>query len=495
MLFDELISTLAVVQRTGIGNPDIAGIAYDSRRVAPGCLFVCIRGGKFDGNDFIQTAIENGACAILSDQPNSAFPQVPTAVVPSVREAMPALANRFFDHPSRRLKVVGITGTKGKTTTTYLIESIVRAAGLGAGVIGTMGTRINGVAIPGDRTTPESIDLQELFSRMVHQGVSAVAMEVSSHSLVARRPEGTEFDIGIFTNLTRDHLDFHADMEDYLQTKMRLFTEYPKSSTKPFAAIVNIDDPAGVRVAELSLGRVVTTGIHSEADITATNILASARGVSFDVHAPGADFHVDLALGGHFNVYNSLAAIGAGLALGLSAGIIKAGLESVSSVAGRFESVDCGQDFSVLVDYAHTPDSLENVLTSARELTDKRLIVVFGCGGDRDRGKRPLMGGIGARMADVCIVTSDNPRSEDPGVIIDEILQGTHGDSSMPKEEIAEVEAIADRREAIEHALKIAKPGDIVVIAGKGHETYQIFRNETIHFDDREVVRELLAGC
>ncbi len=489
MLLNKLIEPLMVSSRSGDGNPDVTSLVYDSRHVVQGSLFICVKGGKFDGHEFIDDAIDKGACAIVGDTPERFYglkSKIPIIVIPDTRPALPVLANQFFDHPSRRLKLVGITGTKGKTTTTYLIESILTHAGLGAGVIGTMGTRIMGQAIPGDRTTPESVDLQGLFSQMLDKGVSAAAMEVSSHALAMGRTEGTEFDVGVFTNLTRDHLDFHKTLGDYLQTKLRLFDKYPDSSSKPFTAVINVDDPAGERVRQVAHGGILTYGIKSRADIVAENVSACAHGVSFDVNSPAGSFHVDLNLGGNFNVYNSLAAIGSALALGLDVRDIKAGLESVKSVDGRFEAVDCGQDFSVLVDYAHTPDSLENVLRSARELTSKRLIVVFGCGGDRDRGKRPMMGTIGADMADICIVTSDNPRSEAPEVIIDEILAGTTGRR-------AKMESIIDRRAAIEHSLKIARKGDLVVIAGKGHETYQIFRDRTVHFDDREVVREVLA--
>ncbi len=489
MLLNDLIESLGHVRRLNAGNPNVIALAYDSRRVSPGSLFICIRGEKFDGHAFIADAIAKGACAIIADdaeQVEKLSPSVPVIFIPDTRPALPILANRFFDHPSRKLKLVGVTGTKGKTTTTYLIESMIRNSGMSAGVIGTLGARINGEEVHLDRTTPESIDLQEILARMASEGVSAAAMEVSSHALVICRTEGCEYDIGVFTNLTHDHLDFHHTLDEYLQAKMMLFNTYPRMSEKPFTAVINIDDPRGDKVRAESQGRVLTYGIRNEADISASNIDAGANGVSFDVTSPIGSCRVDLRIGGIFNVYNSLAAFGAGIGLGMSVEQIKAGLESLAAVPGRFESVDCGQDFGVIVDYAHTPDSLENILRSARELTSRRLIAVFGCGGDRDRTKRPKMGGIGATMADVCIVTSDNPRTEDPQAIIDEILVGTAGGT-------ATVEAITDRREAILRALDIAEPGDLVVIAGKGHETYQIFRDRTIHFDDREVVREALT--
>ena len=491
MLLNRLIESLPEKRQMNSQNPDIISIAYDSRRVIPGSLFVCIQGERFDGHRFAGDAVSKGASAILAERVPESI-AVPVVLVPDTRQALPIISNRFFDHPCRRLKLIGVTGTKGKTTTTYLIEAALSSAGLSAGVIGTLGARIRGEEVPLERTTPESVDLQELLARIVSEGVAAAAMEVSSHALAKRRTEGCEYDVAVFTNLTRDHLDFHGTLEDYLQTKMMLFSQYPKASKKRFTAVINLDDPAGEKVRGVSLGDALTYGIREAADIRAANINAGPNGVSFDVTGPAGQGHVDLKIGGVFNVYNSLAAIGSAWALGFGLDEVRAGMESVTSVAGRFESVDCGQDFGVIVDYAHSPDSLENVLQAARELTLGRLIVVFGCGGDRDKGKRPVMGGIASELSDLSVITSDNPRSEDPQTIIDEIAAGSNGGS-------ARVTSIVDRREAIKHALEAAQPGDLVVIAGKGHETYQIFADRTIHFDDREVVRELLAdlrrGC
>lgn len=487
MLLSRLLESLPAPELRAASDPDINAIVHDSRRVAPGALFVCIRGGKFDGHEFIAQAVDAGASALVVESLEKvpAGVSVPTVVVPNARGVLPLLANGLHEHPSRRLKLIGITGTNGKTTTTYLIESMLRHAGRPTGVVGTLGARINGVEVELDRTTPESSDLQELFARMVSEGIEAAAMEVSSHALYMGRTIGCEFDIGVFTNLTQDHLDFHKTMEEYFDTKLRLFREYPRLSDKSFIGVVNIDDPYGERVAQATQGKVLKYGVRNPADVRASGIHATARGVEFRTVCPAGEFDVRMRLGGLFNVYNSLSAIGVGVALGLSADELKAGLEAVPAVAGRFESVDCGQEFAVLVDYAHTPDGLENVLRSAREITDRRVIAVFGCGGDRDRAKRPIMGRIAADLADLCIVTSDNPRTEDPQAIIDEILTGMSG---------AAIEVRPDRREAIQRSLEIASAGDIVVIAGKGHETYQIFKDGTIHFDDREVVRELL-GC
>lgn len=488
MLLSELMGSLPSGDLTAAVDPDIQSIVYDSRRVSPGALFVCIRGGKFDGHDFIGRAVEAGASALIVESRDRvpADMGIPVAVVPSTRDALPVLADAFHGHPSRRLQLVGITGTNGKTTTTYLIESMLRHAGRPTGIVGTLGASMHGIAVETERTTPESADLQALFARMVSEGIETVAIEVSSHALYMKRTLGCEFDIGVFTNLTQDHLDFHKTLEEYFSTKLMLFREYPKASAKPFTGVVNIDDPYGERVVQATEGRVLTYGVRNDADVRASEIHATARGIEFHATCPAGQFDVRMRLGGLFNVYNSLAAIGVGVALGLGIEEIRAGLEAVPAVAGRFESVDCGQDYAVIVDYAHTPDGLENVLCSAREIAENRLLVVFGCGGDRDRAKRPIMGRIASELADVCVVTSDNPRTEDPRAIIDEILPGMSGSAS--------VEVSVDRRDAIGRALGLASAGDIVVIAGKGHEDYQIFRNETIHFDDREVVRDLL-GC
>lgn len=487
MLLSRLVQSLSPVPSPAAADPEISSIAYDSRRVLPGALFVCIRGGRFDGHDFIGRAVESGASALIVDSPARvpAGTSIPVLSVADARDALPALAAEFYGHPSRQLKLVGITGTNGKTTTTYLVESMLRRAGRRAGVIGTLGASIDGSSVDLDRTTPESVDLQAILSKMVERGIEAAAMEVSSHAVYMRRTVGCEFDVGVFTNLTQDHLDFHKSLDEYFETKLRFFRDYPKASDKPFVAVVNADDPYGPRVIEAARGTALTYGVRGGSDVRASGIHATPRGVEFRASCSLGECDVRMRLGGLFNVYNSLAAVGVGVVLGLGLDDIREGLEAVPAVAGRFESVDCGQDFAVIVDYAHTPDGLENVLRAAREIADGRLIVVFGCGGDRDRAKRPIMGRIASELADMCIVTSDNPRSEEPMAIIDEVLAGMDRAS-------ASAEVVADRREAIARALAAASAGDVVIIAGKGHETYQIFRDETIHFDDREVVRELL---
>jgi UDP-N-acetylmuramoyl-L-alanyl-D-glutamate--2,6-diaminopimelate ligase len=498
---------LAGAQRIGAEDADVQGIAYDSRRVQPGDLFVCVRGLKSDGMDFLPDALRRGAAAALVEAPaleqrpavGKALP-VPLLVVPSAREAMSLAAAVHYGYPSRALGLVGVTGTNGKTTTTYLVESICRAAGRKSGVIGTIGCRIGDQAVPVAHTTPEGPDLQALLRQMLDEGVECAAMEVSSHALALQRTLGCEFDVGVFTNLTQDHLDFHRDLEEYFNAKALLFREYPRASRKAFTAVVNVDDPYGRRLggslalpsAASSEGRVVTYGMGEEADLRAGDVEASATALSYTLHADSEARRVRLRIGGRFNVYNSLAAAGAARALGIGWETILAGLGAARGVPGRFESVEEGQPFSVIVDYAHSPDGLENVLRSARALAPRRLAVVFGCGGDRDRGKRPIMGSIAARLADRVFLTSDNPRSEEPGAILEEILAG------IPPEERARVSVDPDRRSAIFAAVAAAQPGELVLIAGKGHEDYQIFAHGTIHFDDREVAREAIRarkGC
>ncbi len=475
--------------------PQVTGLAYDSRKVRPGDLFFCVRGQKADGLQFLPAAVAAGAVAAVVDEERNDLP-VPAILVPDVRRAMGPLSRAFYDHPSGRISLVGVTGTNGKTTTTFLIEAIARAAGRNTGVIGTIGARINDEALPGDRTTPEAPELQALFARMAQaddgRGM-VVAMEVSSHALAQGRTAGAEYEVGVFTNLTQDHLDYHRDMEDYFGAKALLFTEYPKAGTKPFTAIINGDDPYGRRLAEMSEGHVVTYGVeHTDTHLgeaptlRARNVEGSATRLRFDVVSPEGEFPVELPLGGLFNVYNSLAAMGAARALGISWEVILAALRGATGVPGRFESVDAGQDFGVIVDYAHSPDGLENVLRAARALEPRRLLVVFGCGGDRDRGKRPIMGRIAAQLADQVILTSDNPRSEDPQAILAQVAAGVVEVGG------ARWEQLVDRRAAIARAVALAEAGDLVVIAGKGHEDYQIFADRTVHFDDREEARKAL---
>ncbi|MHB9037338.1 MAG: UDP-N-acetylmuramoyl-L-alanyl-D-glutamate--2,6-diaminopimelate ligase [Armatimonadota bacterium] len=471
------------------GDAEVSGIAYDSRKVGPGFVFVAMQGGSFDGHQFVERALDTGASAIIAERevPGAVERGVPYIVVPNGRIAMGEIAAAFYGYPSRKIRLIGVTGTSGKTTVTHLIQSMFQAAGMKAGLIGTLGAKIDGELIETEHTTPESVDVQRILARMVDMGAEVVAMEVSSHGLYQGRTLGCEFDCGVFTNVARDHLDFHITEEAYLDAKTILFRELPKLSGKQFHAVINTDDAQAGKVITASQGSIITFGMNAGADVTASNATVSDKSVSFTLGYGGDNVPVRLGIGGAFNVYNALSAAAVGLALGLNLDTISRGLAKSACVPGRFESVECGQDFGVLVDYAHTPDELENVLMTAKTLTQKRLIAVFGCGGNRDKGKRPIMGRIGVDLADVAVITSDNPRKENPLAIIEDILGG------IPDGKKSGVTVQADRREAIREAISMAEVGDLVVIAGKGHEDYQIFADRTIHFDDREVAAEALA--
>jgi len=418
---------------------------------------------------------------VVSEQPPDgagAWVQVPDA-----REALALLSAAALGDPARSLRLVGVTGTNGKTTTTYLIDAALRAAGHAVGLIGTVQYRVGGRLLEASRTTPESSDLQALFRQMADEGCTDVVMEVSSHSLDLKRVHGCAFEVAVFTNLTRDHLDFHGDMERYFAAKRRLFDTYLREGGH---AVINADDDRAADLAAVSRGRVWTYGIQRKADVTASGITLSLRGTRFRARTPAGELAVETPLIGRFNVENFLAGLTAVLALGLEPATALAGLVTMTGVPGRLERVSAGQDFAVIVDYAHTDDALKNLLETLRELKPRRLITVFGCGGDRDRTKRPLMGAVASRLSDVVIVTSDNPRSEPPEAILEEIQRGMNGSRR------AERHAIVDRREAISRALEMAGPGDAVVIAGKGHETYQVLRDRTVPFDDRQVARDLI---
>ncbi|HLJ03587.1 MAG TPA: UDP-N-acetylmuramoyl-L-alanyl-D-glutamate--2,6-diaminopimelate ligase [Solirubrobacteraceae bacterium] len=458
---------------------EITGLAYDNRQVRPGTLFFCVPGFTRDGHDFAPEAIEKGAVALVVQRPLNLG--VPEIQVPSVRAAMAPIAAVFFGDPTAHLEVVGVTGTNGKTTTAFLVRALLEADQRQTGLLGTVKSIVGGVEHEVKRTTPEAIDLQRTFKEMLDAGDEAVAMEVSSHALELHRADAIHFAAAIFTNLTQDHLDFHPTMEHYFAAKRRLFTEL---ETK--VKIVNVDDPYGARLAQELGPDTITFGIDADkAAYRATDIATSLTGSRFMVSSPDGEIAMQSPLTGRFNVSNVLGALAAARALGVPIETCRHALQNAGQVPGRFEAVDAGQDFAVLVDYSHTPDSLENALNAARTLTSGRVHVVFGCGGDRDRGKRPIMGEIAGRLADRVIVTSDNPRSEDPERIIEEILVGTGPD----------VEHDADRRAAIERAIAGAAPGDVVLIAGKGHEQGQEFENgRKIPFDDVTVAREALTG-
>jgi UDP-N-acetylmuramoyl-L-alanyl-D-glutamate--2,6-diaminopimelate ligase len=472
---EELVAEAGTARIVGDGSVEITGFAYDSREVGPGTLFFCVPGEKADGHEFAAEAVEAGAVSLVVERelPKLGVAQV---IVPDARAAMAPLAARFWGDPTAELKVVGVTGTNGKTTTAFLIREILEAAGIQCGLLGTVKQVVGGVEEKAERTTPEAIDLQATFRRMLEGGDRVCVMEVSSHALALHRADAIRFEVAVFTNLSRDHLDFHADMGEYFQSKRRLF------AAGPGKAVVNVDDEYGDRLAtEFDCIGFSVEGWDT--DFVARDLTHDASGSSFTVAGPCGETYVRTSLRGQFNVANALAAFAAARALGIEPETAAVGLAGAAPPAGRFEPIEEGQPFAVLVDYAHTPDSLENVLRAARRLTEGRVISVFGAGGDRDRGKRPAMGRTGAELSDLAIVTSDNPRSERPEAIIEDVLGGI--------ESRAGVEVEPDRRVAIDLALTRAEPGDVVVIAGKGHEQGQEFENgRKVPFDDREVARE-----
>ena len=462
----------------GAAAVDVAGLAYDNRVVGPRDLFFCVRGFSVDGHDFADDAVRRGAAALVVDHELDV--DIPQVVVSDVRGAMPVAAARFYGNPTESLDLVGITGTNGKTTTAYLVRALLEADGRQTGLLGTVKSVIGGAELAVERTTPEAIDLQRGFRAMLDAGDVACVMEVSSHALELGRVAESNFAVGVFTNLTQDHLDFHPTMEDYFQAKRKLFTEMGAR-----VAVINLDDPYGLRLAtDPQIRNTITVALdHPGATYRADEVRTGLTGSRFVLHSPDGVAELSSPLRGRFNVSNAIAAFAAARAVGVPFDTAVAAIEQAGQVPGRFETVEAGQGFAVLVDYAHTPDSLENVLGAARNLTAGRLHVVFGCGGDRDRKKRPLMGEIAARLADRIFVTSDNPRSEDPEAIITEILTGI----DRP------VERDPDRRAAIFAAIAGARDGDVVVIAGKGHEQGQEFADgEKVPFDDVKVAREAL---
>ncbi|MFQ7190690.1 MAG: UDP-N-acetylmuramoyl-L-alanyl-D-glutamate--2,6-diaminopimelate ligase [Megamonas funiformis] len=492
MTIEQLVSVLNNVEVKGDVNKEIEFITHDSRRVRKNTLFVCICGTRVDGNKFIPQAIEAGACAIMTEKDVEVPADITVIKVPNMREAMELAVPYFYDYPGKKMRMIGVTGTNGKTSSTYMLRDILCKAGYKVGVIGTIKIMIEDEEMPIHNTTPDVIDLQEILDKMYKQNIDYVVMEVSSHALDMNRIAGCEYDTAMFTNLTQDHLDYHKTMENYALAKAKLFDSLsaPNLVKSNKNAVINLDDELGSKtMIEHTKCNLITYGIKNDAVLKAENVEIKASGASFDVKYKDDCVHFDLKVIGMFNVYNILGVIGVALAEKISFDIIKETLEAFEAVAGRFELVRQGQDFSVIVDYAHTPDGLENVLKTAREIAKKRLIVVFGCGGDRDRTKRPIMGRIAAQLADVVIATSDNPRTEDPEFILSEVEAGVlpalHGNFH---------EKITDRRTAIFRAIELAQKDDIVLIAGKGHENYQILKTGTIHFDDKEVAIEAIRG-
>ncbi len=483
MKLGELLPGVPRQEIVRLADAEIAHLAYDSRRVGPQSLFFAIQGEKADGHRFIPQALERGAVAIVSER--SAPPEFANywVRVSHIRRALGEAAGIFFGHPDRKLEMVGITGTNGKTTTSYLLESVFQSAGMPCGVFGTIAYRFSGRSVEAINTTPESLDLFAYLDELVRSGGKAAAMEVSSHALAQERVWGIRFGCAIFTNLTRDHLDYHGDFEHYFLAKRRLFEGL--GTPPPDISVLNIDDSWTTRLLELGLPYVITYGLDPAAQVRPVKTSHNGAGMEATLSTPQGNLGIRSALVGRANLMNILAATAAGIALGLDPAKIAQGIEALRAVPGRLERVDEGQPFLVLVDYAHTDDALKNVLTTARELTRRRLIVVFGCGGDRDRTKRPLMGEVAGTLADLAVLTSDNPRSEDPLRIMSDALVGLQ---KTGKPYLAEV----DREAAIRKALETAGPGDVVVLAGKGHETYQVLKDRTIPFDDREVARRML---
>ncbi len=468
------------------GDPDldVRLIEFDSRRVGGGELFVCLEGLARNGHDFAVAAVARGAVALVVTRLLADLSQVPQVVVPDTREAMAQLAAAFFSHPARSMNVVGVTGTNGKTTVTHLIHAVVKESGNSVEIMGTMGTRVGETYASTGFTTPESTDLQRLLRESVDRGTSWVAMEVSSHALTQKRTFATDFSAVVFTNLTEDHLDYHGDMNRYLAAKEMLFDPESRGTEGDVVAVINTDDPAGEQIAGRTHDRVVTYGMGGGADYRARHLRTQNRGTHYELVTPQGSTGVELPLLGGFNVGNALAAQATAMELGLSLEIVTRGVEAVASIPGRMEVVRGNHPFLVVVDFAHTPDALDQALRAARAFTTGKLTVVFGCGGDRDREKRPRMGVVAGELADRVVVTSDNPRHEDPSAIIDEILAGMPGGAGVLREE--------DRAQAIRGALRRAREGDTILLVGKGHETVQMIGDQRIPFDDRRVAAEVL---
>jgi UDP-N-acetylmuramoyl-L-alanyl-D-glutamate--2,6-diaminopimelate ligase len=486
MQLKDIVTQLRPLSIGGPLDREIVGITYDSRRVTPGMLFVAVPGNRADGHSFILSAVERGASGVIHEQ-NGFVPSRATGIrVADSREALARSAACFYQFPSSKLKVIGVTGTNGKTTVAFLVKQILESAGIKTGLLGTIQYEIGERVIPAQRTTPESLEVQQMMAQMVRAGCQACVMEVSSHALVQKRVLGVEFDVALFTNLTQDHLDYHGTMEAYFEAKTQLFTSF-KSACKKGAAVINIDDPYGCRLRERnSLEVVLTYGLDRSAPLRAVDVQLGREGTRLVLETPAGAWPCRLPLLGRHNVYNALAAVGVGLVLDLPAKGITDALQTVALVPGRLEAIVEGQPFTVLVDYAHTDDALRNVLSTIREITPARVLLAFGCGGCRDAGKRPKMGQVAAELADFTILTSDNPRKESAAAIARQIEAGYH------RVRTSHYRVELDRRRAIDDVIRMAQPGDTVLIAGKGHETYQEFEDTIVPFDDRVYARESL---
>lgn len=486
MLLKHLLEHFPAVSVEGSLDAEVSGIAYDSRRVTPGMVFVAIPGQNTDGHDYIRTALDRGASAIICER-NGIVPHRATRIkVKDVREALARAAACYYQNPSTKLKVIGVTGTNGKTTVSFMIKNMLEQAGVKTGLMGTVHYEIGERVIPAQRTTPESLEVQQMMAQMLRAGCSACVMEVSSHALEQKRVLGVDFDVAIFTNLTHDHLDYHGTMENYFAAKAKLFTAIAEGRKKA-AAVINIDDTFGARLAGQTKVEVqLTYGLEQRARLRATQIQLGVNGSRFTLESPDEKFACKVPLIGRHNIYNSLAAIGAGLALQLKAADIQKALSGMPPVPGRLQRVEAGQPFGVYVDYAHTDDALRNVLRTVKEITKGRILLTFGCGGNRDSAKRAKMGKIAAEMADFTIITSDNPRKESAEHIAAQIEGGYR--SGRQEGYVVEL----DRKRAITQILGKAEPGDTVLIAGKGHETYQEFQDTVVPFDDRAHAHEAL---
>lgn len=481
MKLSEIIKGIEILDIKGSIDIDVKGIEYDSRKLDKDFLFICIGGFNVDGHNFIQNAIDKGVKVFLVEH-NIEIEGYTFIKVKDTRKSMAKIASNFYNHPSKRLDIFGVTGTNGKTSITTLLSEILKLNDSKVGLVGTIKIFDGEKEVQSNSTTPESVDLQRIFNNMLNNDCRYCAMEVSSHSLALNRVDDTEFKIGIFTNLTSDHLDFHKDLEDYRNAKEKLFYK------TVLANIINIDDEGGTKIYE-NIKKikipVYTYGIDNECDFKAENINISANGVSYNLKTPTYESEIFVPVPGKFTVYNTLAVIAACYMLNIDRELIIEGLKNTKGVAGRFETINNNKDISVIIDYAHTPDALENILNTAREFAKSKIITVFGCGGDRDKTKRPIMGKIAQDLSDICIVTSDNPRTEKPDLIIKDILSGLDINKENYK-------IIIDRKDAIEKAIKLASSKDIVIIAGKGHENYQIIGKTKYHFDDKEIAKKFL---
>ncbi len=479
MQLQQLVNELSPLKVEGALDREITGVAYDSRRVGPGMIFVAISGQKTDGHNHISTAIDRGATAIVCEKNGFVSQRVTKVKVSDTREALACLAAAYFKHPSKKLKIIGVTGTNGKTTVAFMVKRILEAAGISCGLIGTVRYEIGERIIPAQRTTPEALEIQQMLAQMMRADCQACVMEVSSHALEQKRVCGVEFDVAVFTNLTQDHLDYHGTMENYFAAKKKMFSAVERG-TKKAGAIINIDDAFGARLSkEIDFETQLTFGLSPAAKLRATQVRLDKEATSMVIETHGEKLPCRLPLIGRHNLYNALAAVGAALALKIDVHSIQTGLNSMKSVPGRLETIALGQPFGVFVDYAHTDDALRNVLRTLREITPGRLLLAFGCGGDRDAGKRAKMGRVAAEVADFTIITTDNPRRESPQSIAAQIEEGFSG----LRKDGYRIEL--DRKRAIEEIIRSAKSGDAVLIAGKGHETYQEFEDTVVPFDDR----------